>query len=339
MQEKTAILLINLGTPDSPSPKDVKRYLIEFLTDKRVIDIPWVFRQMLVRFRIVPFRYKSSAKAYKSIWQQQGSPLLYYGQKVKKALQKRFDSNYIVELAMRYGNPSIEDVIKKLTINPIEKLIILPLFPQYASATTGSVQQKVMEICKDLPVIPKITFIDHFFSNEAVIDSFCAVANKDHIQTCDHVIFSFHGLPKRHLEKIDQYKHCFTTNECCYNLTSKNRTCYSAQCHYMAQNIASKLAIPKDKYTITFQSRLGKEPWLEPSTSDVITKLATAGHKKLVVFSPSFVCDCLETLYEIGIEYKEEFILKGGKELVLIEGLNDHPKWIEALQSIVTCES
>jgi ferrochelatase len=332
---QTGVLLVNLGTPKSPKPKDVFRYLVEFLTDSRVVDIPWLQRQLLVRGLIVPRRYKMSAKAYQQVWTKEGSPLMVYGNQVQKALQSSLGSNYKVELAMRYQEPSIRKTLDALLKHQIKHLIVVPLFPQYASATTGSVLQSVQENLSRYQVIPKITMIDHFFDHPKMIAAFCEVAKSYDLGNYDHILFSFHGLPERHLKKADRNNHCRYNKSCCNELTSKNVTCYSAQCYGTAKAIAKDLGLSQDSYEISFQSRLGKDPWLKPYTSEVIENLAKAGKKKVLVFCPSFVCDCLETIYEIGMEYSEEFKHAGGERLDLVPGLNAHPMWIEALKDIV----
>lgn len=328
------ILLVNLGTPLSPSPKDVYRYLIEFLTDGRVIDIPWWKRQLLVRGMIVPFRYRQSARAYQQIWTKEGSPLLVYGRRVQSALQHTLGKDFVVELAMRYQEPSIQKGIASLIDAGVNHIIVLPLFPQYASATTGSVHQRVQEILGGYTVIPKLTLIDQYAVHPALISAFCTVSSKNNPEEYDHVLFSFHGLPERHLYKADRTGCCRCDATCCSQLTLKNRSCYSAQCYATAHAIADRLKLPKNQFSVSFQSRLGKDPWLQPYTSSRIAELAKQS-KKVLVFCPAFVCDCLETTYEIGIEYAAEFKHAGGKQLDLVTGLNDHPKWIEALHTII----
>jgi ferrochelatase len=235
-------------------------------------------------------------------------------------------------LAMRYQYPSIAEGLKKLSKEGIDELMILPLFPQYASATTGSVYQEVMKELQSWQTFPKLIFINHFFDHPAMIDAFCARANQYAIVSYDHILFSFHGLPERQLRKAND---CCLTSHCCQTLCQKNHSCYKAQCFATAGAIAERLDLNEKQYTICFQSRLGKEPWIQPYTSDVLHDCAKQGYKRLLVFSPSFVCDCLETTYEISSEYQREFKQLGGEELQLVEGLNDHPLWIKALQQIV----
>jgi protoporphyrin/coproporphyrin ferrochelatase len=333
MKRRTGVLLINLGTPDSEAPVDVKKYLIQFLTDGRVIDIPWLKRQILVRGIIVPKRYKESAKNYSRIWTEEGSPLMHYGQSVRRLLQEKLGDSFHVALGMRYQNPSIESALNSL--KTCAELIILPLFPQYASATTGSVHQEVMRIISKWITIPETQFINSYPTLPKMIDAFCARAEAFTLQDYDHVVFSFHGLPEKHLLKADFHSHCLQNENCCSMPNEKNQLCYSAQCHATAQAIAERLNLSKDNFTICYQSRLGKDPWIKPYASEVLENLIRSNKKKVLVFSPAFVCDCLETIDEIGNEYKKEFLEKGGTALDLVTGLNDHPLWIDALEQLV----
>jgi ferrochelatase len=332
---KTGILLVNLGTPQSPHIKDVYRYLIEFLTDERVIDVPWLKRQLLVRGMIVPARIRSSTRSYAQIWTPEGSPLLVYGRKVVDALQAQLGSDYHVELAMRYQVPSIETGLQKLSAAGVDKIVVIPLFPQYASATTGSVHQKVMETVKRWNVIPEIKFVNSYADHPGLIQAFCARLSEHVLKDYDHLIFSFHGLPERHLQNADPHGQCLKRSGCCNKVTDRNKHCYSAQCQATVKGIVKQLNIPADFYTVCYQSRLGKEPWLQPYASQVIAQKQKEKVKNLLVISPAFVCDCLETLYEIGIEYAQEFTHAGGGRLQLVGGLNEHPLWISALKSLV----
>lgn len=325
----TGILLVNLGTPDSPDPRDVKRYLHEFLTDGRVIDEPWLKRQLLVRGIIVPRRYKESATSYQEIWMEEGSPLLVYGKRVCRLLEERLGEAYKVELAMRYQNPSIKKGVDQLVEQNVDRIIVFPLFPQYASATTGSVHQKVMEVMKEYPIIPEVTFVEEFSAHPAFLEAFAAIGSEYDWKDYDHVIFSFHGLPERQLVKADRRKRCLKTADCC----KFNRRCYRSQCYATAEGIADRLGI--GNYTVCFQSRLGNSPWLQPYASDVIEGLAAKGCKRILAFCPSFVCDCLETIFEFGVEYNELFQEKGGEKLDFVEGLNDDPRWVDALAAMI----
>ncbi|RZK49866.1 MAG: ferrochelatase [Pedobacter sp.] len=333
---KKGVLLVNLGTPDSPQVKDVKRYLDQFLMDERVIDIPKFNRTLLVKGIIVPFRGPKTAATYKEIWEPNGSPLMYYSEIQARQLQAKLGEEYVVELAMRYQNPSIPAALNRLKAAQVDSIKVIPLFPQYASATSGSVMQAVMEVVSKWQTIPNIAFVNNFHDHAGMIDIFAENALKHQPETFDHVIFSFHGLPERQLIKADDSKsHCLKLGECCEVYSEKNKFCYAAQSHHTARLIAEKLNIPKDKYTICFQSRLGKEPWVQPYTSDVLKKLAHEGKKRLLVFSPAFVADCIETVHEISVEYLEEFQQDGGEHVQLVESLNDHPKFIEVLEELV----
>ncbi len=333
---KKGILLVNLGTPDSPATADVKKYLDQFLMDERVIDIPKLNRTLLVKGIIVPFRSPKTAKLYKEIWNENGSPLLYYSKLQAKMLQERLGDDYHVELAMRYQSPSIASALANLKAGLVESIQVIPMFPQYASASTGSVMQLVMELVSKWPTVPPISFVNSFHNNELMIKVFAENAKKHHVESYDHVLFSFHGLPERQLLKCDHTgSYCLKSSDCCQTLNDTNKFCYSAQGHDTARLIAEELNLAKDKYTVCFQSRLGKEPWVQPYTTDVLKKLAGEGKKRLLVFSPAFVADCLETLYEITVEYHEEFRELGGEHVQLVESLNDSPVFIEALAGMI----
>lgn len=338
---KTTILLVNLGTPDSPSVKDVRRYLFEFLNDPRVIDIPAIARFILVNLIIVPFRAPKSAKIYKELWRNnglpdgiEGSPILYYGKSVQEKLQTALGENFDVQLAMRYQNPSMEEVLKNLYKMNLEKIIVIPLFPQYASATTGSVMEKVMKIISKWWVIPEIKFISQYYDNEGFINTIIERTKKYKIDEYDHILFSYHGLPVRQVDKVYKDGTLCEEHNCETEINETNRYCYKATCYATTRLITQKLNIPVEKYTVCFQSRLDKN-WLEPFTDDIIIEQAKKGAKKLLVFSPAFVADCLETLIEIGFEYQKLFEEHGGEKVQLVESLNDHPMWIEALKNMV----
>jgi protoporphyrin/coproporphyrin ferrochelatase len=334
MEKRRGLLIVNLGTPKSFRPKDVFRYLIEFLTDRRVIEGPWWKRQLLVRAVIVPFRYRQSAELYRRLWTPNGFPLLLHGQAVQEKLQEALGAEYRVALAMRYQSPSIKEELDKLRQEGIDELIVLPLFPQYASATTGSIHQKVMESLQSWVIFPKLIFINHYFDHPKLIEAFCARAKPYSLSFYDHILFSFHGLPESQIRLADSAGICLS-HECCQQTSFQSRHCYKAQCYATARAIADHLHLNEKNYSICFQSRLGKEPWMQPYTADVIHTCAQKGHKRLLVFCPSFICDCLETTCEITHEYGQEFKKAGGEELQLVEGLNSHPEWIEALRSIV----
>ena len=336
MMKKKGILLVNLGTPDSPKVSDVRRYLDEFLMDGRVVDVPAPVRALLVKGIIVPFRGPKSAKTYKAIWTENGSPLMYYSVRTAQLLQEKLGEDYHVELAMRYQNPSIQLALDKLKEAKVDSIKVIPLFPQYASATTGSVHDKVMEIVRTWQAIPDISFLNSYFDDPGIIKNFAENGKKYQPETYYHILFSFHGLPQRQLRKGDDSKaHCLKVENCCETLCDNNKYCYSAQCYQTARLIAEELNIPKEKYTICFQSRLGRDPWAQPYTSTVLEELAHKGVKNVLVFCPAFVADCLETIFEIAEEYQEEFEEMGGEKVQLVESLNDHPMWIETLERLV----
>jgi len=327
---KTGILLINLGTPDSPSVSDVRKYLFQFLNDPRVIDIPWLARTMLVNLLIVPFRSPKSAKIYKKLWTAKGSPLLLYGNELKEKVQAELGNDFVVELAMRYQKPSIESILEKMRKESYRKIVVIPLYPQYASSSTGSTLELVLKTISTWYVIPELKIVSQFFDNEGYINAF-AERGKQYIpEEYDHVIFSFHGLPVRQVDKVYDDKKPCSLHNCEDESTDENYWCYKASSYATARSIADKLNIPKEKYTVSFQSRLN-EKWLEPFSDKVVEQKAKEGIKKLLVFSPAFVADCLETTVEIGHEYSDIFIKNGGTKLQLVESLNVLPAWVKTV--------
>ena len=336
--DKKGILLVNLGTPDSPSTSDVRKYLKEFLMDERVIDIHPLLRALLVKGIIVPFRSPKSARLYRKIWDDKfGSPLMFYSKIQQKLLQQRLGPDYQVELAMRYQNPSIGQALDTLRSSGVDSIRVIALFPQYASATSGSVYQKVMTIISSWPVIPEVSFVNHFYDNELLIEAFAENGLTLEPRGYDHVLFSFHGVPQRHLIKAGcTLNHANSEDRCGENLTGKNKFCYAAQCYRTARLIAEKLDLPDSKCSVSFQSRLGNDPWIQPYTSQTLAELARTGKKKVLVFCPAFVSDCLETIYEIQIEGQETFSKAGGELLQLVPGLNDSPRWINTLAELAS---
>lgn len=328
---KTGILLVNLGTPDAPTRGAVYRYLKQFLLDPRVIDYPWLPRNLLVRGIIAPFRSGSSAKLYKELWTEEGSPLKVYGERVAEMVQEQMGSEYIVELAMRYQSPSIESAIQKLIQEQVREIIVFPMFPQYASATTGSIHDEVMRVLRKQQEIPNLKFVNSYYDLDAIVNIFADNAKQFDLDSYDHILFSYHGLPQRQLRKADSCNHCLKTENCCQTISIKNQFCYSAQCHGTTSAIVDKLGLEENQYTTTFQSRLGPEAWAQPYTIKTIEHLAEKGAKRLLVFSPAFVADCLETIIEIGDEYQEEFEEMGGEKIDLVPSLNDDPRWVDAI--------
>ena len=332
---KKGVLLVNLGTPDAPTRGAVYRYLKEFLLDPRVIDYPWLPRNLLVRGIIAPFRSGSSAKLYKELWTENGSPLKYYGEIVAAGVQKSLGDHFEVELAMRYQSPSIQSAIEKLLDKQVGEIIVFPMFPQYASATTGSIHDEVMRILRKEQTIPNVRFINSYYDYDPIIQIFADNARKFDLNDYDHILFSYHGLPQRQLRRADTCGHCLKATNCCHTISIKNQFCYSAQCHATTTAIVSKLGLASDQYTTCFQSRLGPEAWAQPYTSKIIEEQAEKGAKRLLVFSPAFVADCLETIVEIGTEYQEEFEELGGEKVDLVPSLNDDPRWIQAIVNLI----
>lgn len=334
--KKTGILLVNLGTPDAPTRGAVYRYLKQFLLDPRVIDIPAVPRNILVRGIIAPFRSGASAKLYQELWTDEGSPIKTYGYELLDGVRKQLGENYVVELGMRYQSPSVESALNALLDAQVDELVVFPLFPQYASATTGSVHDEVMRLLRKEQTILPVKMINSYYDNEKMINVFVENALKYNLEDYDHYLFSFHGLPQRQLRKGDRTKnHCLKVENCCEKICDSNKFCYSAQCYGTAQAIAEKLGLKEEDYTVCFQSRLGRDPWAQPYTSEIIEERLEKGMKNMLVFSPAFVADCLETTIEIGYEYKEEFEEAGGEKLDLVESLNAHPLWIESVAEMV----
>lgn len=333
MKRKTAVLLVNLGTPDSPAVRDVRSYLSQFLNDPRVIDIPWLARKILVNFIIVPFRAPKSAKVYKKLWTENGSPLLHYSKQMKKLLQDQLPENYDVFLAMRYKSPSIPSVLEEIRRGNYAHIIVLPLFPQYASATTGSVHDEIMRIVRSWWVIPEIKFISQYYDHPDFIDAFASRGSRHDLGAYDHILFSYHGLPERQVDKVYGEGLC-ADRDCEHEVNDENQFCYKATCYATTRLLAGKLGIPESRYTVCFQSRLDKK-WLEPFSDEVVKQCAEKGMKKILVFSPAFTADCLETIIEIGEEYQEIFTEHGGEKVQLVESLNDHPLWIRCLKRLV----
>ncbi|TAF32769.1 MAG: ferrochelatase [Cytophagales bacterium] len=332
-QIHTAVLLVNLGTPDSPRTPDVRKYLRQFLMDGRVIDVPYWQRFLLVKGIIAPFRAPKSAKEYQKLWTERGSPLLFHSQDAAALLQTALGNEYAVKLGMRYQSPSIESALDELMSHNPKRLVVLPMFPQYASSTTGSANEEVMRLLKKRLLIPQVHFIDSYAEHPAFIEAFAAIG-KAHLASkqYDHVLFTYHGLPERHLKKENN---ACEYGSCCAQLTPSNRLCYRAQCFATTRKLVKMMGLKEGDYTVSFQSRLGKNPWIKPYTDLVIDELAAKGVKRILAFSPSFTADCLETVIEIGETYSEQFIEKGGEHWQLVESLNNHPLWIKTLKDLV----
>lgn len=333
MGKKTGILLLNLGTPDSPSVKDVRRYLKEFLNDPRVIDLPWLKRKMLVNLIIVPLRAPKSAKEYAKLFKHGGgkSPLLTYGLEVQEKLQQLMGEQADIHFAMRYQNPSMDKVMGEMRMKNYDRIVIFPMYPHYASASTGSTIEKANEIINKWWAIPEIEIVGQFYNDNGFIEAVANNARKFNLDEYDHVLFSYHGLPVRQLDKVYlSGKEC-AEHSCEDGVTEDNNLCYKATCYETTKLIVEKLGLPKEKYSTAFQSRLGRDPWIEPFADVVVEELAKAGKKKLLVLSPAFVADCLETTIEIGEEYLEIFQEHGGEQLDLVPSLNANDDWVQYL--------
>ena len=332
MKTKKGLLLINLGTPDDPGYLSVFKYLRQFLMDPKVITVPYFLRFILVSLIIVPFRAFSSGRIYKKIWTENGSPLIVNTSALADKVSKKVP-HMEVEFAMRYQSPSIENKLKKLISQNLDEIIILPLFPQYSTATTGSVFDEISRVLKKQSVTPSIKFINQFYEQESFIDSWEDKLKSFDVDKYDHILFSYHGLPTKAVDDIYDDSLC-VDNNCENKITNENKFCYKATCYETTRLIASRFNLPSDKYTVSFQSRLTKN-WIEPFTDMVLEDFPSKGIKNILVLSPAFTADNLETLYEIDDEYKELFIENGGKSLTMVPSLNDSSKWADSIVKII----
>jgi ferrochelatase len=328
------VLLVNLGSPDSPSVPDVRRYLREFLMDGRVLDVNWFVRFCIVHFAILPSRPKQSAHAYQSIWRPEGSPLILISRNVQRELQRRTDGP--VELAMRYQKPSIPHALRRLADIGVDDLLLIPLFPHYAMSSYETAVERVKEVAARLTPQMKIQVEPPYFDHPDYIAALVGSAQPLLARGYDHLLFSFHGVPERQIRKSDPTgRHCLATDVCCQRPSPAHATCYRAQCFRTMTAFVQKAGIPQGKYSISFQSRLGRHPWLKPYTDYELPRLAQQGIRRLLVICPAFVSDCLETLEEIGIRGKETFLNAGGAEFAQIPCLNEHPLWLDALEKMI----
>jgi ferrochelatase len=328
------VLLINLGSPKSPSAADVATYLREFLMDGRVIDSPWPIRFALVNLLIVPRRSHQSAEAYQSVWTKEGSPLVTTSRKVCAALQGRVEIP--VELAMRYQEPKMEEAINNLVYQDVNELLVIPMFPHYAMSSFETAAERAIEIAFEQAPQMKVTVVKPYYDHPAYIAALAESARPYLANKPDHLLFSFHGLPERHLRKADPTgRHDLSKEDCCAPGNPAYKTCYRAQCFATVRAFVREAGLPERGYSVAFQSRLGREPWMKPYTDLELARLAKSGVKRLAVMCPAFVSDCLETLEEIGMRGKEIFLENGGEEFTLIPCLNEHPLWIKALEGMV----
>ncbi|MDZ4714185.1 MAG: ferrochelatase [Cytophagales bacterium] len=332
----TAVLLANLGSPDSYQVKDLRKYLNEFLMDERVIDIPYFFRALLVKGIIVPFRSPKSAHKYKTVWTENGSPLIHISKQVQKALNQKIDLP--VELSMRYGNPTpdvaFENLLKQ---NPdLKEVVLVPLYPHYAMSSYETAMVQVQSVHDKMRYSFSLRVVPPFYNHSKYIQ---ALANsiKPYLEKpFDRLLFSYHGIPERHVRKSDPTKvHCLMKENCCTVASEAHSTCYRHQVLTTTELVAKALGSPPDKFSSSFQSRLGADAWLKPNSADHFMQFPKQGIKKLVVACPAFVSDCLETLEEIQMEGKETFMENGGDEYTVIPCLNQRSEWIETLAELV----
>lgn len=336
--DKPGLLLINLGTPDAPEKKPVRRYLKQFLLDPRVIDIAGWKRQTIVRLFILPSRPKHSAEAYSKIWDEEsGSPLLSHSEALVDEVQQRLGDSAAVKLAMRYGNPSIAAALDAFRDEGIDRIIAFPLYPQYASSSSGSSIEAVLSAAAKRWNTPFLQIIPPFYDHPAYI---AAIADRarpllDQVKP-EAVLFSYHGLPERQVRKSDDSgEHCLADAGCCERISQANRNCYRAQCFATSRLLIEALGLEKLETAVAFQSRLGRDPWIKPYTDEQLSKWAAAGIKRAVILSPAFVADCLETIEELGIRAAEDFQQAGGEVLALVPGLNASACWIDAVVQVV----
>lgn len=329
---KNAVLLVNLGSPDSTSVEDVRRYLDEFLSDDRVIDSPKIIQQLILKCFILPKRPAQSAEAYSKIWTDEGSPLVVTSHKLQKLLQEQVTEH--VELAMRYGNPSIPNAIANLKSKGIENVFLIPLYPHYAMSSYETVVERVLDEVKKTAPTMKVKTLQPFFADPEYIDAMYENAKPYLDKGYDKILFSYHSIPVRHLNKADSSKaHCQVVEDCCAVCSPAHATCYKAQARATTEALVKRAGIPADKYETSWQSRLTREPWITPSTDSTLKELPKKGVKKLLVICPAFVSDCLETLEEIQMEGKEDFLEAGGESFEMIPCLNEHPAWVQYLRN------
>ncbi|MCE0484954.1 MAG: ferrochelatase [Methylacidiphilales bacterium] len=333
---KRGVLLINLGSPDSASVPDVRKYLREFLMDPRVLDTPWPIRWYVVNRCILPTRPAESVAAYAKIWTKEGSPLVASGWKVRAELQRRLGEELPVELAMRYQNPGIESALRQLRAKGVEDLLVFPLFPQFAMSSFETAVVRAKELAAQVAPGMRLRIAAPFYNDPEYIAALAASAVDGLQKNYDHVLFTFHGLPERHLRKSDPTgTHCLCSADCCEKSSVAHATCYRAQCFATVRALVEQAKIPAGKFSVSFQSRLGSDPWLRPYTDEELVRLPKNGVKRLMVMSPAFVADCLETLEEIAMRGRETFLEAGGEEFTFIPCLNEHPRWLDALEKIV----
>jgi len=330
------VLLINLGTPDAPEAPEVRRYLREFLNDPRVLDLHPLGRWLLLNLVILPFRPRRSAEAYRKVWTEEGAPLLVHSERLTQQIAQRLPDAHVV-LGMRYGKPSIGDAMRQLREQGCERILVAPLYPQYASSSTGTALECVYREAGALWNTPSISVLPPFYDHPAFIRA-CAEVARPLIARFepDHLLFSYHGLPERHIRKSDPTGgYCLKNADCCAAMGVENRACYKAQCYATTRALVSALGADLPEHSVAFQSRLGRTPWIRPYTDEVLVQLAQQGTRRLLVFCSAFVADCLETLEEIGIRAREDFIAAGGEDLALVPAVNASDLWADGLTEML----
>ena len=328
-RKRTAVLLVNVGTPDEPTVPAVRRYLFQFLNDRRVIDLPLIAQKLLVNLVIVPFRAPKSTRLYQMLWTKDGSPLMVNAEKARKKLQEALGNDFEVFTAMRYQNPSLKGVLDQVRKERFGRLIVIPMFPQYASSTVGTIAQFVAREVSKWTVIPELQIVNQFYNHPAFIAAYAERIREYHPETWDHILFSYHGLPNRQVDRVHPEIKSVEC-QCEKSIPAHGQYCYKATCYNTTRLLASSLGLDAENYSVSFQSRLTRN-WLNPFTDETLIELAKAGKKRVLVVAPSFVADCLETIVEIGHDYQRLFEEYGGETLQLVESLNDHPLWIKTL--------
>lgn len=333
MAKKIGVVIGNLGTPQSPAVSDVKKYLKQFLMDPYVIDKPAWLRALLVYGVIAPLRSKKSAKAYATVWTEEGSPLLVYSQKLVQKIQKQLGDRYQVVLGMRYGEPSIQKAIAQ--IKGCEQILLFPQYPQYAESSTKTWLDEAEKELRKQNILAPVATIEHFYQAEEYLSSLAQLVQKEISgKDIDLVLMSYHGLPERHLKKLDlSQNYCLIQNNCCAQIGDNNQYCYRAHCYFVSREIAKRLGLKN--YRVSFQSRLGRDPWIQPFTDKVLDELPKQGFKKIAVIMPSFTVDCLETLEEIHDRAREQFLKAGGEDFYAIRCLNDDDNWVIQLTKMI----
>ncbi|RLD30118.1 MAG: ferrochelatase [Bacteroidetes bacterium] len=328
---KKGVLLVNLGSPDSPEPKEVKKYLGEFLMDERVIDIPLWARTLLVKGIILNTRPKASAAAYKKIWWEDGSPLIVISEKLKEKVKKQV--NIPLALAMRYGSMTIKKGLQELVDKDLEEVLLFPLYPQFAMATTETILVKAKEEQQKYFPNLKIESFPAFYNKSDYIEVLSnSIKGTLKDKEFEHILFSYHGVPERHIKKRDITKsHCKIDKTCCETHSKAHEFCYRHQCYEVTRLVSENLQLKPETFSTSFQSRLGFDPWLQPYTDHTIERLAKQGIKNMAIVTPAFVSDCLETLEEIAMEGKEIFKEMGGEKFITVACLNDNEDWVTLL--------